>query len=248
MGYTHHWYRVAEFNKEDFINVAADFKKLMPVFEALSIKLANGNGKGRPKISEEVINFNGLEACGHNKRNLGITWPADHASGVAQIVVEGEPVTDASPLTTQLTGLFGGNLATTVNTKARNATGDSDVGGTWYAGTKLNQRTCGGDCSHETFYFPRIEEIDKWKVEDYKKSGVFFCFTKTAYKPYDFAVNCALIIADHYLRGKVFVHSDGELEDWQDAIKICQKALGYGSDFDFRDEPKEAEVGLIKND
>ncbi|KKN06185.1 hypothetical protein LCGC14_1079920 [marine sediment metagenome] len=103
------------------------------------------------------------------------------------------------------------------------------VDGTWFAGLKLNQRTCGGDCSHETFDFSREMELQDWDKPD--ENGRYFDFTKTAFKPYDLAVNAALIIIKHYLGDKIAVVSDGEMKDWQDAIDICQNAFGYGKEF-----------------
>lgn len=101
--------------------------------------------------------------------------------------------------------------------------------GTWFAGVKLNQRTCGGDCSHETFAFARETELREWDKPD--ENGRYFAFTKTAFKPYDLAVNACLIIIKHYLGDKIKVSSDGEMKDWQDAIDICQNAFDYGKEF-----------------
>lgn len=57
-------------------------------------------------------------------------------------------------------------------------------------------------------------------------------FCKTAFRPYDFAVQVALIIAHHRL-----VSADGmqvssdEPDQWKDAVSICEHYLGYGKDF-----------------
>ena len=101
--------------------------------------------------------------------------------------------------------------------------------GTWFAGVKLNQRACGGDCSHETFAFLREMGLQDWDKP--KADGKYFAFCKTAFKPYDLAVNACLIIIKHYLGDKVDVSSDGEMKDWQDAMGICENAFGYGKDF-----------------
>lgn len=106
---------------------------------------------------------------------------------------------------------------------------DGAIDGAWGWGVTLNQRTCDGDCSHETFSFP-IE----MKPRDYQepdKNGRYFNFTKTAFKPYDLAVNVCLIIIKHHLGDKIVVSSDGEMKEWQDAIDICQNAFGYGKEF-----------------
>ena len=103
------------------------------------------------------------------------------------------------------------------------------VDGTWFAGLKLNQRTCDGDCSHESFVFLGDMELQDWDKPD--ENGRYFGFCKTAFKPYDLAVNICLIIIKHYLGDKIKVSSDGEMKDWQDAIDICQNAFGYGKEF-----------------
>ena len=110
-----------------------------------------------------------------------------------------------------------------------NDDGTGSIDGSWHAGAKIASRTCGGDCSHETFYFPRVNnpEYDfQLKQDDY-----VIDFTKTAYKPYDLAVNVALIIAKHHLGDRIYIHSDGEDKHWEDGRRICQAKFGYGADF-----------------
>ena len=97
----------------------------------------------------------------------------------------------------------------------------------WFAGAMLLTRTCGGDCSHETFYFPQ---------RDPKSDANGFNFCKTAYKPYDLAVNAFLIIAKHYLKDALKVHSDGEGVDWEDGRRVCEIVLRYGKDFELDHE------------
>lgn len=108
--------------------------------------------------------------------------------------------------------------------------GSNPVVSSWFAGLVLNQRTCDGDCSHETFYFPRVL---KSRYEQYhnRRKELLFSFTKTAFKPYDLAVICFLIIAKHHLQRKILVSSDGVISNWKDAMQICQNALKYGNDF-----------------
>jgi len=103
----------------------------------------------------------------------------------------------------------------------------------WFAGAHLTSRTCGGDCSHETFYFPRVEGPREYQKENWPEFEEDFCFecTKTAYKPYDLAVTVALVIAKHYLGDQIYVHSDGEMKDWEDAVKVCEALFHYGSEF-----------------
>lgn len=103
--------------------------------------------------------------------------------------------------------------------------------GQWYAGDKINTRVCGGDCSYETFHFPRKLEPREWQEPD--KKGLLFNCCKTAYRPYDLAVFCFLIIAKHHLGESIIVHSDGTLEQCFDSMSLCQELLGYGLEFDF---------------
>ncbi len=105
--------------------------------------------------------------------------------------------------------------------------------GTWFAGSKLQKRTCGGDCSHETMYFPRIMKLESYNEP---KNGLYFNFCETAFKPYDLAVISLLIIAKHYLNEKIKVSSDGTEEQWFDGKFICQQVLGYGLDFKLKED------------
>jgi hypothetical protein len=225
MGYTHYVYQEKTLNKENFKKVVEDFKKLMPVFDNMGIKLASWNGKGKPEIKATEIAFNGDENCGHEERNLGITWPAKGAKGVNMAYEKGEEeATDT--IVTQLSG-----------EKENLRVNDSDVDGTWFAGCKLNSRTCGGDCSHESFV---LKQTFRKAYDDQKASdgGKWFSCCKTAYKPYDLAVISCLIIAKHYLGKEVAIHSDGDIDDWDDGKILCQKLLGFGDDFKL-DEDEE---------
>ncbi|MGC8936549.1 MAG: hypothetical protein ACP5KV_04200, partial [Candidatus Methanomethylicaceae archaeon] len=71
MGYTHYWYRPKEIPKEKFHEIVVDFRRLLPLFRRLDIKLAGGSGTGRPKINGNEVCFNGLMHCGH-PRNKNI--------------------------------------------------------------------------------------------------------------------------------------------------------------------------------
>lgn len=218
MGYTHYYYVEGNYDRETFVKIVADFKKIVPVLQHLGVKLAGPHGDLEPIINEEVISFNGLEKCGHTQRDLGITWPSKTAQRVADLSHQH---------------------------KNGNQTLD-DTNGHWFAGLQLETRTCDGDCSHETFRLERFsnfksepkEDIETWEGSDGKKYrtnpvklGKFFQCTKTAYKPYDLAVTACLVIAKHYLQEHIAISSDGELEHWQDAMIICQHFLGYGVGF-----------------
>ena len=106
------------------------------------------------------------------------------------------------------------------------------VVGSWFAGVVLNQRVCNGDCSYETFYFPRVLPDTYEPCRDQRHAGKYFQFCKTAFRPYDLAVTAFLVIAKHHLAGRILVESDGTIMHWMDAVKLCQNVLGYGLDFE----------------
>lgn len=184
MGYSHYWRREAEFGTEPFSLFANDVRLLHEASRG-PIPLAGPHGTGDPEIGPEGVFFNGVEACGHPRRDLGITWPAEDAGGV-------------------------------------NA-GSKPVAGGWFAGAMLRTRTCDGDCSHESFWFPRVMDPRDCDGEERP-----FQFCKTAYKPYDVLVTAALIAAKHRFGDAVSVSSDGGDKDWFDGQMLCQQALGYG--------------------
>ena len=61
--------------------------------------------------------------------------------------------------------------------------------------------------------------------------GKYFYGCKTRCLPYDTAVMACLIVAKHHLKGDIIVKSDGADEEWKDGRRLCQRVLGYGSDF-----------------
>jgi len=188
--------------------ILEDFLKTLPELKK-HIDLAGGDGFNEPILSLDEITFNGRTKCGHEKLELGITWPSENAGGVA--VPFQENVSD----------------------------------GSWFAGATLQKRMCGGDCSHETFYFPRIQPKDSHTIDkisyidkdgntvynDPAVVGLCFEFCKTAFKPYDLAVITFLIIAKCHLKDSIFVSSDGRDSHWFDGKMLCQVVLGYGLEF-----------------
>jgi hypothetical protein len=113
--------------------------------------------------------------------------------------------------------------------------GKGEVTGNWFAGALLSSRCCNGDCSYETFYFPQRQPSDSYQTKDADGLTYFNC-TKTAYRPYDLAVNAFLVIAKHYLGSKIRVSSDGDLENWIEGIELCRTYLGYEETFEFQNE------------
>ena len=102
-----------------------------------------------------------------------------------------------------------------------------------------------GELAHEQFQlyqrmppdvFERQEEFAKSnhvpQVNQYDKGGrtmahPYFECTKTARKPYDIVVQCCLILAKKHLGKGISISSDGEKDDWLDAINIIEKDFGY---------------------
>jgi hypothetical protein len=205
MGYTHYYYTAKEYDSSLFAKVSFDFKKMIPVLSHMGVKLADGHGENTPIIRPDAIIFNGLSKCGHQKRNLGITWASKSAKGVAKNNI-GQKLEEITK-------------------------------GQWFAGATLETRACGGDCSHETFSLEQklpkeqVERGEEISQRLGKKDELIFNFTKTAFKPYDLAVNVCLIIAKHYLKDKIKISSDGEIENWEEGKQLVQHFLGYGKDF-----------------
>ncbi len=85
MGYTHYWYRKDEaIEIPVFSRIVSDFRKLMPCFDELGIRLAAGDGTGSPTVTGDLISFNGFCRCGHPaSHELGIAWPSQTAGGIA---------------------------------------------------------------------------------------------------------------------------------------------------------------------
>ncbi len=98
------------------------------------------------------------------------------------------------------------------------------IGSNVGVGGTLPYRTCSGDCSYESVYFPRLLEPD-----------MIVGFCKTAFRPYDLAVTTFLTIAKHHLGDRIVVQTDGEPQHWADAFTLCQACLGYGSRASFHD-------------
>ena len=96
---------------------------------------------------------------------------------------------------------------------------DDQKGGPPVCGTKQIWFNGGGghDLNHETFVMvPRPDN---------------FAFCKTARKPYDLVVQAVLLVAKHH-KPDLYVSSDGDYDEWEEARKWAQKTLGYDDGFD----------------
>jgi hypothetical protein len=103
--------------------------------------------------------------------------------------------------------------------------------GHWFAGVQIEARCCNGSCDYETFVFERNETATR--TDD---DGRIFNFCKTAFRPYDIAVTAALLIAKRHLGNKIKVSTDGTDANWFDAKMLCQTVLGYGLEYEIRDD------------
>ena len=211
MEYTHYYYVAPVFDKNAFEKAATDFKKMTRPLRHLGVVLADEGGEGSPTIRPTEICFNGVRDCGHAERKLGITWPSTSASGVVRNGVD-----------------------TTLQEITKT---------TWYAGASLEARACGGDCSYESFCMRQKHEpySDERPMDTYSERtnrrnpnnmvGKYRESVKTAYRPYDLAINVCLIIAKHHLKDGILIKSDGTIDNWQEGMHLCQHFLGYGGDF-----------------
>jgi hypothetical protein len=105
-----------------------------------------------------------------------------------------------------------------------------------FAHDKVSFNGSGEDDSHETFAIMPEEAVNEWQSNT---KHTFAC-CKTARKPYDLAVQCCLVVFDHYFPDDFFVSSDGEDWAWQEARETCDGIVGYGAGFRLRHEPAEA--------
>jgi hypothetical protein len=220
MGYTHYWYRTPELPEAEFQAFVAAAQQLARAYEDLRIvqddgsvqrlRLAGPLGTGDPMFERDAVAFNGPEACGHPRRELGIAWPAhrtDESAVASGVLAEADP-----------------------------------VAGRWFAGPLLSTRSCGGDCSYESFVIPRLLAVTGRALAD--ERGRIFAFCKTAFKPYDLMVQATLIAAKHTFGAQFHVQSDGEDDKWTDARALCVEAgLGYGADYHIDDNE---DVGLTR--
>lgn len=99
---------------------------------------------------------------------------------------------------------------------------DAVEGSYFGMGTLLKHRTCDGNCSYETFRLSRQCD-DTARIA----KGRFANSCKTAFRPYDLAVQCALLIAKHHLKDEIGVWSGGTDFHWNDARRLCYLHLGY---------------------
>ena len=99
---------------------------------------------------------------------------------------------------------------------------DAVEGSYFGMGTLLKHRACDGNCSYETFRFSReCDELSK------AANGRYADSCKTGFRPYDLAVQCALLIAKHHLKEQIGVWSGGTDYHWNDARRLVYLRLNY---------------------
>ena len=229
MEYTHYYYISPEFDAEKFKRVAIDFKKMITPMKHLGVVLADGAGENYPTISPTEIRFNGLEKCGHTKRDLGITWPSKSASGISQ-----------NDTHTILADITNSNWFAGAHLETRVCGGDCSHE-TFSLEQKLETSWTNEDDTITTLEpqgeFRGYTNQDRTQDKNPQNQiGKHFNCTKTAYKPYDLAVTVCLVIAKHHLGEDILIHSDGSMENWHEAMMLCHHFLGYGKGFSLDDE------------
>jgi hypothetical protein len=89
---------------------------------------------------------------------------------------------------------------------------------------QLKRRTCDGTCRYDTFSLKRNMKGRKHLL---REDGRYFSFCKTAFRPYDLAVQCVLLICKHHMGDQIQVESDGSDPLWNDPRVFCYAHLGY---------------------
>lgn len=85
---------------------------------------------------------------------------------------------------------------------------------------------------HENFYMLANFEPTQYDIKDDDK---YFCFCKTAEKPYDVCVVATLILAKLHFGDDVKVTSDGKKEEWEDGLQLAKKVLNGHLSMDLDD-------------
>jgi hypothetical protein len=218
MAYQHFWSNIRHIPEAKFALMISDFNLCLAPLQAMGVSLADGVGEGSPLIGPEAVRFNGLWHCGHIKNEaIKVPIPADDAAGVGSSL-------DA--------------IVEPYGYRERSIPDDPDS----HLGVIVRHRCCNGTCSFETFEverddsgepftpppsgWPDRSEADEALMHDRDPNWTGGS-CKTAYRPYDLAVQCFLVIAKHHLREKFMVRSDGLDLHWHEAYDLCHEVLGY---------------------
>lgn len=117
------------------------------------------------------------------------------------------------------------NEAVCIPFPSENASGVGEsagaIVGEWSIGVQLRRRTCNGNCSYEPFILQRVLDQSTRPGEQISD------YCKTGFRPYDLAVQSALLIGKHHLPQELDVYSSGSDWHWNDARRLCCVVLGY---------------------
>lgn len=112
--------------------------------------------------------------------------------------------------------------------------GDNGIGAPEISDTRIlfNGKDGEDDLGHENFLIERVYCFSSgiygaFQRKSFKEKGEILGFCKTARKPYDLAVQAALILYKYYFGDKVIIRSDGNAEDWESAFKLVDNVFGF---------------------
>jgi hypothetical protein len=88
---------------------------------------------------------------------------------------------------------------------------------------------------------PGQEHMVRYYEDDLKERTHFQC-CKTDRKPYDLLVCAVLAVAHHLAPDWLVITSDGDRDEWADAVAWASKVTGYDLDIPMPTEAGEAEV------
>ena len=70
----------------------------------------------------------------------------------------------------------------------------------YFIGVEIKHQTCNGDCSYQSLIFDRVYQPKRDEIS----GGRAASSCKTAFRPYDLAVQCLLLIGKHHLEDHYF--------------------------------------------
>lgn len=83
MGYSHYWRKEPQIDAAIMGAIVSDFNRVVLPLHDNGIPLAGPMGDGVPKITAELIAFNGLSNCGHPQNaEITIPWPTQDGGGL----------------------------------------------------------------------------------------------------------------------------------------------------------------------
>jgi hypothetical protein len=99
-------------------------------------------------------------------------------------------------------------------------------------GPLLAARSCGGSCAGRlpmgAFFIDRVFMMREW---DQIEKGRYFQFCETDFKPYDLAVTAVLARFKERMPNEIYLSSDGQEDQWDEAKRLNRGLFGWGSRF-----------------